>query len=160
MGLFLRPNFFYWKSILRAIERKINLKEWLFNQISIDFRFKEVYSWPAIAAHAKFEQYDWLRNLNLCKDWNDSQSSVSTYILSIELRTERVFVNLNSIYYTGWLVFQIVERLKFSIFWIKRVTFLKLAVLASRAKTAWFQRQRKCINVYIIIYYYSCISVP
>jgi hypothetical protein len=34
----------------------------------MDFRFKEAYSWPAIAAHAKFEQYDWLRILNLYKD--------------------------------------------------------------------------------------------
>jgi hypothetical protein len=46
----------------------MNLKERLFDQISIDFRFKETYSWPAIAAHAKFEQYDWLRIINLYKD--------------------------------------------------------------------------------------------
>jgi hypothetical protein len=55
-------------NFIRAVERKINLKERLFNQISIDLRFKEAYSWLSIAAHAKFEQYDWLRILNLYKD--------------------------------------------------------------------------------------------
>jgi hypothetical protein len=33
----------------------------------MDFRFKEAYSWLAIAAHAKFEQHDWLRILILSK---------------------------------------------------------------------------------------------
>ena len=62
----------------RLMEKSI-FKELLFNQISIDFQFKEVYSWSAISAHAKFfEQYDWLRILNLYKDRNDSQSSLST----------------------------------------------------------------------------------
>jgi hypothetical protein len=36
--------------------------------LSIDFPFKEAYSWPAIAAHAKLEQYDWLRIVNHYKD--------------------------------------------------------------------------------------------
>jgi hypothetical protein len=45
---------------INPIRRRLkeNSKELLFNQISIDFLFKEAYSWPAIAAHAKFEQYD------------------------------------------------------------------------------------------------------
>jgi hypothetical protein len=68
LDCFHGPNFFDWKSILRASERKFNLKERVFNQISIDLRFKEAYSWLSIAAHAKFEQYDWLRILNLYKD--------------------------------------------------------------------------------------------
>ena len=100
-GIILRTKFFYWKLALRAIERKINLKEWLFNQISFYFRFKEAYSWPAIAPHETFEQYDcliWLRILNLYKDWNVSQSFLSADILSIEFHTETVFLNLNSIY--------------------------------------------------------------
>jgi hypothetical protein len=50
------------------LKEKSILKELLFNQISIDFRFKEAYSWPAIAAHAKFEQYDCLGISNLYKD--------------------------------------------------------------------------------------------
>ena len=47
------------------MKKKSILNELLFNQISIDFRFKEAYSWPAIAAHAKIVQYDWLRIVNL-----------------------------------------------------------------------------------------------
>jgi hypothetical protein len=39
------------------LKEKSILKEFLFNQISIDFRFKEAYSWSAIAAYANFEQY-------------------------------------------------------------------------------------------------------
>ena len=93
------------------LKEKSIWKKWLFNQISIDFRFREAYSWPAIAAHAKFEQYDWLRIINLYKDWNDSQSSLSTDILSLELHTETVFVNLNS-NLLDWLIIQTVERLK------------------------------------------------
>jgi hypothetical protein len=74
------------------LKEKSIFKELLFNQISIDFQFKEVYSWSAISAHAKFfERYDWLRILNLYKDRNDSQSSLSTDIHSIELHTETVF---------------------------------------------------------------------
>jgi hypothetical protein len=50
------------------LKEKSILKELRFNQISIIFRFNEAYSWRAIAAHAKFEQYDWLRISNLYKD--------------------------------------------------------------------------------------------
>ena len=39
------------------LKEKSILKEFLFNQISSDFRFKEAYSWSAIAAYANFEQY-------------------------------------------------------------------------------------------------------
>jgi hypothetical protein len=35
------------------LKEKLILKEFLFNQISTEL----AYSWPAIAAHAKFEQY-------------------------------------------------------------------------------------------------------
>jgi hypothetical protein len=80
------------------LKEKSTLKEWLFYQISIDFRYKEAYSWPAIAAHAKFEHYDSFRILDIHNDRNDSQSSLSTDILSIELHTETVFFTLNSIY--------------------------------------------------------------
>jgi hypothetical protein len=41
-----------------VIERKINLKGVIFQSNFNHYRFKEAYSWPAIAAHEKFEQYD------------------------------------------------------------------------------------------------------
>jgi hypothetical protein len=65
------------------LERK---KEFLSGQISIDFRFKEAYSWPAIAAHAKFEQNDWLRILNLYKEF------IFCYLFSRFSKLPRVFL--------------------------------------------------------------------
>jgi hypothetical protein len=68
LGLFLRTKPFLLKINPTRDKKKNQSKRSCFQSNLNHFRFKEASSWPAIAAHAKFEQYDWVRIINLYKD--------------------------------------------------------------------------------------------
>ena len=84
-------TFYYWKSILSAIERKINVKGVTFQSNFNHFRLKEGLYVVCYCGTLLNLQY-----------WNDSQSSLPTDILSIELHAERVFVKYFVLFIIKW----------------------------------------------------------